>query len=414
MPIKQAVLSIRPVKARNTPLRSRELSAHYGGSLSVRCQFVDVPASGRRRRTGAAALTRNRFRYAPAFDRALAVRYDIHVSTSLITAAEPGCYAHTQPGSACHLMWDWTNNSWLAEGSEFAVRPIRVILIILLCLLARNLINRAITRMTRGDGGKNKKPSKLVPQVLVDPGGVMGERRRQRLRALGSVLRSLVSGVIFTIMLMLVLAEFNVSLGPLLASAGIVGLAIGFGAQALVKDVISGMFMLLEDQYGVGDVVDLGTVTGTVESVGLRVTTIRDVKGTVWYVRNGEILRVGNLSQGWAMVVVDVPVASENAEAASRAITTALERLTEDDKWSRVLLGAPELLGVENLTETTTTLRVSVKTDSEAQWSLAREVRGRIGEALRSTGVDSEEPEVRVSTGTGDNTPVKLAAPKMS
>ena len=106
----------------------------------------------------------------------------------------------------------------------------------------------------------------------------------------------------------MMLSELGVNVAPIIASAGILGIALGFGAQSLVKDFLSGIFMIFEDQYGVGDVVDLGEAIGTVEAVSLRVTRLRDVNGTVWYVRNGEILRVGNMSQNWARTVLDVGV----------------------------------------------------------------------------------------------------------
>ncbi|GIG68622.1 mechanosensitive ion channel family protein [Phytomonospora endophytica] len=335
------------------------------------------------------------------------------MSITLITKDPPACVASTDSGSACGLIWNWTSNAWLAESSEFLVKPLRILLIIVLCLVARNLITRAITRMTRANG-EGKSPGILrplkekVPNVLGDPASIVGERRRQRSRALGSVLRSLVTGVVFTIMFMLILAEFNINLGPLLASAGIAGLAIGFGAQALVKDIISGMFMLLEDQYGVGDVVDLGEASGTVEAVGLRVTTIRDAKGSLWYVRNGEIIRVGNMSQGWAMVIIDVPIApSESVEEAGAALSGVLNAMTDEDRWSRVMLAEPEMLGVESMTAMATNLRVSVKTDPDSQWALGRELRGRISEALRAAGIASGLTDAQFQNRSGGNAPVK-------
>src|SRR5262245_42889011 len=147
-----------------------------------------------------------------------------------------------------------------------------------------------------------------IPPSMQESAAGRNERRRQRAEALGSVMRNLASVTIFAVTAMLVLAELGVNLAPLIASAGIVGVALGFGAQNLVKDYIAGIFMLLEDQYGVGDVVDFGEADGTVEAVGLRITTIRDGRGVLWYIRNGEIVRVGNRSQGWSLVVVDVPV----------------------------------------------------------------------------------------------------------
>lgn len=330
------------------------------------------------------------------------------MSIAILAEEPPACFTNTDSGSACHILWSWTHTSWLAETGEFMVHPVRVIIIVLVSLLARNLISRAITRMAKATGDA-KSPGILrpfkekAPSLLGDPTAT-GERRRQRSQALASVLRSIVSAVVFTIMIMLVLAEFNVNLGPLLASAGIVGLAIGFGAQALVKDIISGMFMLLEDQYGVGDTVNLGEVSGTVEAVGLRVTTVRDPKGALWYVRNGEIMRVGNMSQGWAVVMIDTAVAPEaDIEAASAAIRGALAELAEDEKWGRVLLKEPTLLGVESITPGAITLRASLKTDPDSQWGLGRETRLRINEALRVAEIPAPLPDVSRSPG---NTPV--------
>src|SRR3712207_2593896 len=126
------------------------------------------------------------------------------------------------------------------------------------------------------------------------------------------------------------MGEFGFNLGPLLASAGIVGVAIGFGAQSLVKDLIAGLFMLLEDQYGVGDTVDLGEATGVVETVGLRITTVRDARGVLWYIRNGEIVRVGNKSQGWAMVVIDIPIGFVSSEQAVDVLRRAANAVAQD------------------------------------------------------------------------------------
>ena len=159
----------------------------------------------------------------------------------------------------------------------------------------------------------------------------MIERRTQRAQAIGSVLRSFITLAIYGVAFVLVLGEFGVNLAPIVASAGILGVAIGFGAQNLVRDFLSGIFMMLEDQYGVGDIVDLGEATGTVEAVGLRVTTLRDIAGTVWYVRNGEVLRVGNSSQGFSVAVVDIPVghSADVDDAIEIAERAAAERVPE-------------------------------------------------------------------------------------
>jgi small conductance mechanosensitive channel len=223
--------------------------------------------------------------------------------------------------------------------------------------------------------------------VLRDPIAAVPERRRQRAEALGSVLRSIASAAIVVIALMLVLSELGLDLAPLLASAGIAGLAIGFGAQNLVKDFVAGMFMLLEDQYGVGDVVDVGQASGTVEAVGLRITTIRDAQGVVWYIRNGEIVRVGNKSQGWAQVVVDIPVGFAGVKEAAEILRIAAARLSDDPQWSDDLIEAPEVLGVEQITADGAVLRTTVKTTSESQWRVGRELRRCLTDALDKAGI---------------------------
>src|SRR5690606_8079958 len=194
-------------------------------------------------------------------------------------------------------------------------------------------VHRMIIRFMQGNGDQ---PPKLLQPLRERKAGtlsadLLSERRLQRTRTIGSILKSLSSFLIYGLALVYVLQVLGVEVGPVLASAGVVGVAVAFGAQNLVRDFLSGMFMLVEDQYGVGDVVDLGEATGTVESVGLRVTTIRDLNGTVWYVRNGEILRVGNFSQGYAVAVVDLPIAhtSDVRQAIDVATRVASEVTTK-------------------------------------------------------------------------------------
>jgi small conductance mechanosensitive channel len=294
----------------------------------------------------------------------------------------------------CRYVYDQTGSVWLAEGSYLLlVKPLRILLIVALAILARTLINRTISRIVRGTTN-DKSPALLRPlksrmpsALLREATGAPPERRRQRAEALGSVLRSISSATIFVVAVMLVLSELGLDLAPLLASAGIAGLAIGFGAQNLVKDFIAGLFMLLEDQYGVGDNIDVGQASGTVESVGLRVTTIRDVQGILWYIRNGEIVRVGNKSQGWALVVIDVPVGFAGVEEATEILQAAAAGLAEDPDWNDDLIEAPEVLGVEQITVDGAVLRTTVKTTAEARWRVGREMRRRLTDALESGGI---------------------------
>jgi small-conductance mechanosensitive channel len=215
---------------------------------------------------------------------------------------------------------------------------------------------------------------------------------------MGWVVRSPATAVVFSIAGLMVLSELGLDLAPLLASAGIAGIALGFGAQSLVKDLLAGLFMLLEDQYGVGDVVDLGTASGTVEAVGLRITTIRDGQGALWYLRNGEIVRVGNKSQGWSVTTVDVPVVIARVDDAIEVLRRAANSMAEDPEWSDDLMEGPEFLGVEQITLDSALLRTTVKTGPDAQWRVGRELRRRLTEALAGAGITGPpQSEAQVS-----------------
>ena len=192
----------------------------------------------------------------------------------------------------------------------------------------------------------------------------------------------------------MVLTELGVNVAPIIASAGIVGVALGFGAQSLVKDFLSGIFMIFEDQYGVGDVVDLGEASGTVEAVSLRVTRLRDVNGTVWYVRNGEILRVGNMSQNWARTVLDIDVAyGEDLAKVRRVLQEVAHDLWEDEDFKGLIIEEPEVWGVEALDPDGVTVRVTLKTAPLEQWEVAREMRERIKARFDYEGIEIPFPQ---------------------
>src|SRR6187200_2362896 len=204
-------------------------------------------------------------------------------------------------------------------------------------------------------------------------------RRVQRAQTMGSLLKSIVSGVVIAVAGTMMLSELGVDIAPIVASAGIIGVALGFGSQTLVKDFLSGVFMIFEDQFGVGDVIDVGEASGTVEAVTLRVTRLRDLDGTVWYVPNGEILRVGNKSQNWSRAVVDVGVGyDEDLARAKRVLSEVAHELWEDEEFREVIIEEPEVTGVEALTADAITLRVMVKTAPLEQWAIGRELRQRI------------------------------------
>jgi len=238
--------------------------------------------------------------------------------------------------------------------------------------------------------------------------GVAGMRRREigskrvdaRASAVASVFSNLTTWTVVVIAVLLALGEVDVQLAPLLAGAGVAGVAIGFGAQSLVRDVLAGIFVLIEDQYGVGDTVDLGEATGEVESVGLRITTVRDIDGTLWYVRNGEIARVGNMSQDYAVARIEVPVAlkADLHEAENVALEAAREAI-KDEAIAAKVIGEPQMLGVQTMSSDQVTLRLTLKTKPNAQWSVQRRLRREILRAYDENGIELPYPQLRASAG---------------
>jgi moderate conductance mechanosensitive channel len=298
----------------------------------------------------------------------------------------------------CQTVLELTHSQWLANSADWLIaKPLTILLIIVIAMIIRVLARRLIDRLTRINGG-SKIPALLrplrerAPQAL---GTLLSERRAQRAKTIGSVFKSIISVLVFGTAFLMILAELGMNLAPVLASAGILGVAIGFGAQNVVKDFLSGVFMMLEDQYGVGDVVDVGEASGTVEAVGLRITTMRDVNGTVWYVRNGEILRVGNSSQGFAVAVVDVPIGyGADVEQATSIIADVATEVTDNDPVANDVLEPPEVLGVERVSASEgITLRLIVKTRPGRQWSVQRSLRARIMGAFEDAGIQG--PVVR-------------------
>ena len=217
---------------------------------------------------------------------------------------------------------------------------------------------------------------------------LVDERRKQRVRALGAILRSAASVTIFSIAGFVVLGDLGINLAPLLASAGVVGVAVGFGAQNLVRDYLSGLFMLVEDQYGVGDVIKVGDATGTVENVTLRITRMRDVNGIVWHIRNGAIETLGNESQGWARAVIDFPVPFDADLVTIRNLLQETgDVMWNEPIWRAVMLEAPEVWGAQDITADEVVMRIVAKTAPLRQWEVEREMRARTKTALQRAGI---------------------------
>ncbi len=313
------------------------------------------------------------------------------MSPLLTAAGQTPCI--TDASTLCFQVYKATGNEWLAGSTNWLLtKPLKILMIIVIAFVVRLLIRRLINRVTTLPRGSGKLPALLrplrerAPEVL---GSAVIERRRQRAQTIGSVLKSMATFLVYGLAFILVLGELGLNLGPIIASAGIIGVAIGFGAQNLVKDFLSGIFMMVEDQYGVGDVVDIGEATGTVEAVGLRITTLRDLKGTVWYVRNGEVLRVGNSSQGFAVAVVDVPLGyTADVERASTVLGQTAAAAAESDLLKDNVLEPPEMLGVESVTPEGIQLRLTVKVRPGKQWAVQRALRAQLLAALEEAGFE--------------------------
>ncbi len=272
--------------------------------------------------------------------------------------------------------------------------PIAIGVILAIALVARWLIVRAIrfatqTAIKRAEQ-QRKHPESRAQRILAMATGADNERYEQRISTVASLLTNLTSIVVGAVLVLTAMALLNIPLAPLLASAGVGGIALAFGAQSLVKDFLSGVFMIMEDQYGVGDLIDTGEVKGTVENVGLRVTRVRDATGTVWYVRNGEILKVGNQSQGWSTAIIDVPVAyDEDSGKVIGILEQVAAQMETDPDYADVLLDKPVVAGVNSVTATTMSIRMVAKTAPNQHWGVQRSLLERSLQALGRAGVRS-------------------------
>ena len=302
-----------------------------------------------------------------------------------------------QPGVACRNVYDWTENATLSDLAEWLVdRPLRILLILIaawiLTRVARRLIRRSARRIvdsTRSGRLGRVSNTAVVGAAIPDPA-----RAHARAEAVQSVLGSVVSTIIWAIAVLVALGELDIEIGPLIAGAGVAGVALGFGAQTLVRDFLAGLFIVIEDQFGVGDTVDLQDVSGTVEEVSLRSSKIRDVSGVLWTVSNGEIVKAGNATKGWSRSKIDVAVAydSDVREAMAIALRIA-EELREDETWGLDILEPPEMWGVEQLAVDGVTIRLVVKTRPGRQYEVTRELQLRIKEAFEAAGIEIPFPQ---------------------
>jgi small conductance mechanosensitive channel len=286
--------------------------------------------------------------------------------------------------SATHAA-SWVEENW----STWLAIGLRVLLILVVAAVLRVFVRRAITKLI----DRMSRTAEAVDGTTLGGLLVNVERRRQRSQAIGSVLRSVASFLIMGTAALMVLGTFEIDLAPLLASAGVAGVAIGFGARNLVTDFLSGVFMILEDQYGVGDQIDAGVASGEVIEVGLRVTKLRGANGEIWYVRNGEVKRIGNLSQGWATAGVDVTVrASENLDRVKTTLDGVAERMSKEEPWNELLWSPIEVLGLDSVLLDSMVVRISAKTMPGKSLTVERELRWRVKRAF-------DEADIRIVGG---------------
>lgn len=283
----------------------------------------------------------------------------------------------------------WINEVFGEWG--FAVR-IGLIVIGLLVLrwILLVFIKRIVTTVTSGV----KKREGAADTKALDASPLARARTVQRARTIGLVLSNLLTAGLTISAAIAILSELGIAIGALAAGAGILGAALGFGAQSLVKDFLAGLFIVVEDQYGVGDFVDLGSAIGIVESIGLRVTQVRDVEGTVWYVRNGEILRVGNQSQGWSRIILDLPLAYDSdLEKAKKVLEAAAAKLTETPGLKTGLIGKAEVWGIQALAGEGVVFRLVQQVRPSKKDALSRALRLEVKKALDKAGVKLSVPD---------------------
>lgn len=308
------------------------------------------------------------------------------------------------PSLLCESVFDWTSSDTAARLTDWFVdRPLRIVIILAIAWVASHLIRRAIAtfvqRLIQRHEEEEEHPHEQAGFIERSVDRLRDKddqqlRARQRALTLEAVLKSVATGGIWLVAALLILGELEISLAPLVASAGIAGLAIGFGAQSMVKDFLAGIFFIIEDQFGVGDIIDVGDATGTVEEVTLRTTRLRDVGGVLWIVPNGEIRRVGNMSQLWSRSVLDIEIAYDtDIEFATEVIKGVLDDFWNEQSEAATIIEEPKVLGVESFGPDAIVIRAVVKTEPAEQFVVARAIRARLKKAFDGAAIEIPFPQ---------------------
>lgn len=313
------------------------------------------------------------------------------------------------PGNACHWATQHTENAALVKTADFiGSRLYQVAIIWVVAVIVNRVVRLLIKRIAIrvevvAAGSRIQWVRESTPPGLLASGEV-GLRSAMRAKTMSTVLRSLASAIVYGLAFFYTLSALGLRVGPLVAGAGVVGVALGFGAQSLVRDFLSGMFMLAEDQFGVGDVIDVASavtgaagVVGTVERVTLRSTRLRDVHGTVWHIPNGEIRRVGNLSQGWARALLDIPLPFDvDVDATTELISQLAAEVCHRPEFEHDILGEPEMWGVERIDHEGVVVRLVIKTRPGEQWRIMRALRGALKHLFDEHGIAFQLPTLLV------------------
>ncbi|WP_440709666.1 mechanosensitive ion channel family protein [Herbiconiux sp. YIM B11900] len=291
--------------------------------------------------------------------------------------------------------------------------PLSILIIIIAAFVIRGILLYAVRRLVdQVVSGVKKKQNVTDTQALV-ASPLAAVRIVQRTRTIGSVLKNVINVTVVIITIVLLVNTIDPTIiGSLALLTAALGAGLGFGAQNIVKDVLNGLFMVFEDQLGVGDVVDLGPATGVVEAVGIRITQVRDVNGTLWFVRNGEILRVGNMSQGWARVIIDLAIPYDSdIDVVQERVLDAAVAMAAEPKWRSRIIERPEIWGLESISAEALVIRLVVKTRTSAKDDVARDLRMRLKRTLDEIDVTLPSLNTVVLSGFEGATSVKGARP---
>mgnify|MGYP001553768491 CR=1 FL=1 len=295
-------------------------------------------------------------------------------------------------GALCDALYEWTDNELMAEATSFLLgTPLKIVIIVLSALILNRVTRKGIRRLTERLGQATAEHGdSVVTERSV-------ERAEQRARTGGSLLRSLSTAVIYGAALILMFEVFGISMIPIIASAGVLAIAIGFGAQSVVEDLLRGVFMLAEDQFGVGDRISAGPVNGYVERVTLRTTVIRDTQGTLWHVPNSQIDWVANEAQETSRATIEIGVSyNADLEQATEVLLRAAQDAAEDPAWHEHVTRPPEVSGVQELADDSVNIRVIVWVDAGERRKFERHLRRRLKEALDAAAIEMPNHQVDV------------------